>query len=868
MKPANCLKRTRFYPAAKRLGVRRLSLRGGLFLALAYLAMGGTASAAPLFDTHTPITFFTNVASRLLSSELNVDMSRIQVYPTNQYTPAVHRLLQVTANIYDATTTNRYPTVFRPLFSSDANGGPIFISGYEPVVSVTGITDPQLETPLDAGMLVASQAPFTNLAVNVYGIPWVIGAKKGLPNFNQFYMRNLVQVTRKLEVTRPDGTVPGATGTNQLFLMSITNQMGFSFWNSYNTNYVPSSGSMNVYFRDVVSMGLTDSSGAYPQFVGTPFSNPALAQFVFTTNYSSDSPWPGSAWNRLNLIPQARTPVSQSFYTGNIHFVFLPKAAYQTASGSFLSLASDVMSLWDTNKPVPVFPHFGLTTTNWIQAIILDGNHVIDYVQMSGPSSTRDISYEIADKPPQDTAAIQNRTSMWDTNGFNGAAAPTMGVVNQIAISRNGSSGTILNDWERPPNMPNFNLGNTSLTDAEAAFFNGFFVPSYVVNGKIYHNTNTVVQAPYTPTRTVWQFTLWQANDPLVHYLASDLETLAVYSGQHRSDDLILNPAPIVLLDTLNLHYQPWGRNAQMAQVSSLSGLSVDSDAYNSRLRDPLVWGSDDWNFPTGQDWSLNWLGRVHRGTPWQTIYLKSSDILQEAQVLPGSVINIGTNTWEAWMGLSDAKLAQQTSPVADRRLAGLLAAMLNTNNLASQFSVNNHDPNAWAKLMDGFVVLSNSLDTPTSLTPPQLDSLIVALNSPQILAVANAIESARSSQYFHDIGEILAVPELTEYSPYLNRTNIQQLHFGINDEAYEAIPSQLLPLLRADSFGSLISSYEQAEVQFSGYDGHSYAIQASPDLINWVTVSTNSPANGVFHFDIPQATNSSKEFYRSLLLQ
>ena len=79
-------------------------------------------TAAPILNTECPVDFFTNVASRLLSKELNVNLAQIEIYPTNQYTPAVHRLLQVSANIYDATTTNLYPTVFRPLFGTDGAG--------------------------------------------------------------------------------------------------------------------------------------------------------------------------------------------------------------------------------------------------------------------------------------------------------------------------------------------------------------------------------------------------------------------------------------------------------------------------------------------------------------------------------------------------------------------------------------------------------------------------------------------------------------------------------------------------------------------------------------------------------------------------
>src|SRR5579862_2680952 len=74
----------------------------------------------------SPTGFFTNVATRLLSSELNqynLSLTNIPVYPTNEYTPAVHRLLQVTANLYECITNRTLglipedpycPSVFRP----------------------------------------------------------------------------------------------------------------------------------------------------------------------------------------------------------------------------------------------------------------------------------------------------------------------------------------------------------------------------------------------------------------------------------------------------------------------------------------------------------------------------------------------------------------------------------------------------------------------------------------------------------------------------------------------------------------------------------------------------------------------------------
>jgi len=44
------------------------------------------------------------------------------------------------------------------------------------------------------------------------------------------------------------------------------------------------------------------------------------------------------------------------------------------------------------------------------------------------------------------------------------------------------------------------------------------------------------------------------------------------------------------------------------------------------------VRSSDDWEFPTNQFPNIGWLGRVHRGTPWQTIYLKATDVLDDGR--------------------------------------------------------------------------------------------------------------------------------------------------------------------------------------------------------------------------------------------
>ena len=153
---------------------------------------------------------------------------------------------------------------------------------------------------------------------------------------------------------------------------------------------------------------------------------------------------------------------------------------------------------------------------------------------------------------------------------------------------------------------------------------------------------------------------------------------------------------------------------------------------------------------------------------------------------------------------------------------------------------------------------------------PPQFDAYIITSNSPQAALLANGIIEARTngiSPIFQFIGEVLAAPLLTEQSPYLNWSNSSQSKYGISDEAYEAIPAQLLPLLRPDSFGTMSPNAVGWTLQFSGSDGYAYEVQTSIDLIHWDNVSTNYPVQGNFNVAIPIDPNLTGRFYRSVLI-
>jgi hypothetical protein len=102
--------------------------------------------------------------------------------------------------------------------------------------------------------------------------------------------------------------------------------------------------------------------------------------------------------------------------------------------------------------------------------------------------------------------------------------------------------------------------------------------------------------------------------------------------------------------------------------------------------------------------------------------------------------------------------------------------------------------------------------------------------------------------------------------SPWLNTNGAAQFNSTMNDEACEALPSQLLPLLRPDSTSSVSQSGGTVRVQFTGADGYPYAVQTSSNLLDWTAVSTNYPANGSFNFMDAPSPGSPRRFYRSIL--
>ncbi|MEI6194189.1 MAG: hypothetical protein WCS42_07650 [Verrucomicrobiota bacterium] len=705
------------------------------------------------------------------------------------YAPAVQRVLQLAANILDATTNRTaalgkdFPSVFRPLFSKNAAGN-VFATSYTNVSSVAGANLFPLLTPIDARTFASLPGVLVDVPDNIYGVPWIIGAKKGFPNFNEISMQDVVTVTRKLQVTRAS-TTPGAalTATNAQYNFSINSAIGVEFWNSYTNAYT---NALEVVVWDYVTLNLTNDLG-YDHGPTTY----TLSQNG-TYNY-----WPGSVWRGGDFnyrVVNSSFPTNAFYIPIYANIGFLTNQTYLWGGGfSTVSNAG-----WQTGRTDLLLPHFGLTTTNRLQAYILATDstgqkRVIDYVHFNGPNSQRDLNNEI-----QPVASVANTISyenMWDTNIASGIP---LGIANQLSVSQ-GSPAV---------NMTYWNSTDANFVKAEIYGFTVFMggTPTFALPtgyAAVYQGyvSNLTVQVPFTPTVTAYGYTSWQANDPLVHSLPGDLvfsgydpdTGSVVQTGVHKVPNRVIVPL-LPDLGMVNARYKPWGKAQQ-----ALTGL--DQNPYNPAYKDPLVRQSDNWDFPANKLPSVGWLGRIHRGTPWQTVFLKATNILNLV-----TATTSGLNTWSNWTGNSSAYDAINTAPVQDRGLFDVFTTALNGNATRGQLPINvgAGDPGnpaaglaAWSAVFSGMAVPTNMLGAYTIINPVGVD----AANSTLYAIVTNinftrALMTNTTSQggAFKRLGDILAVPALTQNSPFLTGLNLTN---NLPDALYEWLPQQTMSLLR-----------------------------------------------------------------------
>ena len=206
-----------------------------------------------------------------------------------------------------------------------------------------------------------------------------------------------------------------------------------------------------------------------------------------------------------------------------------------------------------------------------------------------------------------------------------------------------------------------------------------------------------------------------------------------------------------------------------------------------------MVQKSDDWNFPTNKLPNIGTLGQIHRGTPWQTVYLKSN-----------VATNVATSEgWRRWSGNPNPADAFWNRPAADRLLFDVFTAAPNENATRSQLSVNQTNLAAWSAVLSGVPLTTNVNGGWTLIRP--------AAFSPELSRIVEGINAARAGtnlqgrdnfpgKLFQHVGDVLAAPSFSDTSPFLNMGSLATKGAGgISDEVYERIPQQIMSLLSLD---------------------------------------------------------------------
>ncbi len=761
--------------------------------------------------------FFTNAAESLLRSQdfritnylvgglppnqvliptnlsyVHFGVTNIPVYnslnPSIRYTENLHRMLQLAANIYDDTRTNKmtppgtlplpYPSVFRPIFFATNYGGT------NRVVYIAGYTNVNTDAIFQISKGFVDVTDSNNFPANtfyngnIWGIPWVVGAVKGLPAFDRYVPDISWAVTRKLLFARQP--VPGTpfgnaiarpAFTNQFFIMSISNIFGLDAWNSYASN-ISLPAPFEVIATTVVSVVLTNNSAGNPGGFVTNFINSTNYFSRFWTNGAGKFLDPRHSSSGMLGFLQTNVPSLPPSYFSETQHRFVPVYVDLTNDfgyqlGTFLS--NDLrQTAW------PVYG-WTLSVTNRVMYALVDpgSGQAFDFVNL-GPFGTNLILTNIlyGNAPPAVGSGSTPNTKYWDpTPGPSGLSA---GLSNQIA---NGISFDP-NDFGQE--LVGVSVGNSNLyfscsNDTAAVVFTGV--------------TNTLI-----------------ANDPLVHYTVGDL-----------TPPLTQNVPPVTDTSqvlTYNDRYEPWPNRIE-------PGFGA-----NMTLKDPQITSSDDWNFPANKFPSIGWLGRVHRGTPWQTIFLKAD---------PDALINGVNPNQQAWIGSWVSTF--DTYPTNDYALLDLFTAAPNDNAARGLLSVNQTNSAPWYALFSGIALNTNapylgahSVGPPIGsnlvLDPTIIGSLVDGMyiitnganNQPvtNFIAGINVLRSLEPDQTFHSLGSVFKSPILSTESPFLPGPA-----GDFKDEEVEAIPQQVAGLLKLGQPQFVIYSFGQAlkpkDIYFGG---------------------------------------------------
>jgi parallel beta-helix repeat protein len=436
-----------------------------------------------------------------------------------------------------------------------------------------------------------------------------------------------------VELRKASATDLRPSATNVLYALSISNQFGLEAWNAFKDTY---GGPLQLRVQSWHTVALSVSNAtAHPR---TLISDTR----AFSTNLTLES-WPAGQFQVVLAPP----------------LVLLSNSACRPGP---LPLASPFVPV-STNMAFPtqgdVLPDFVVHCTNRLQYALVDpeANRLIDMVCFRGLNTTTP-TVVLAYASPGGSSGLSRFWLPYRIGGATNADAPTLGLLYQIDASLGNLSLSTqqMRDWCLP-----LEADRTKAIDLFREFCG--LTPIYYrtpeqrrvlqreLAGKL------AVQVPFVFTAKFADPWSWEVNDPTVHYLAGDLRIPGVLlygfpSGTTRSLCSSWNvQLPLVSLGRTNAVY--------LLQHSTAAKRTQSPAQFDLELGSP-----DAWNFPATPLVNLHWLDRVHRGTPWQTVYLggRISPNLASSYPATAAALN-STNDWPLARLWLENRLFPETGP-------------------------------------------------------------------------------------------------------------------------------------------------------------------------------------------------------------
>jgi hypothetical protein len=714
--------------------------------------------------------FFLKTANDLLRLQFPFGVTNI---PVGAYSPTVHRLLQVAANLYDAVRSNTFPSVFRPQFASTSQG--VIISGYYQDDSAATVN--------------------AWLSTNPYGIPMIIGARKGFPNFNELALQTTVLAARKLELRRLNTNSPPYQ-TNEMYIVGISNFVAVEAWNSHTQTFGHDLQiAVASRFRTTLRSG--DTTAGWAESLTSVLSNfPAGSWSGFTF-----PPFAGSSF-KVPLVAD-QVAITNSAFRFNPPSLEVLDAPFEANSGFRI-------------------PNWQLSLSNQLAFVLIFGEKIVDFVLLHNLTNTlnlTDVFFKTVSSVGE--GAIAN---CWGTNRPYGTlSTPTEGVQAQMDISL-GQISIAPSQWAQ------FNLQGTQDRDSAVASFMQFVFPSFGGG-----NTNLIQVAAFNPARKLLLSANWEANDPLIHSLPEHLKdstnNFAVTLVRPFAAELNTNHS----LGRLNSRYAPWG--GRPGAVPRPQDISI-------AIKDSGVWSANDFDFPSGDGVNVHWLDRVHRGTPWQTLYF-------DAQMAPA-------NNWRQQF------LDPMSHPTNDWKIIKYLrgeldySASQSATRVLNNTIVGNEGSGLWVVGSAAATVMNNVMAFNTSGLVAQGGEL--NRNCTFGNGTGNTGDVTGSPQFVPGDFALLATSGLIDAGDNAALGWIERNLFGarVDIGALEFGPEGV-PL-----FTFSRTSESRYEFQLRGFPGQGYVIEATTNLVDWTAITTNVAAMGTLILQDAAGTNYSHRFYRA----